>query len=186
MPFTIPYGVYFYGFHSLVWFSIALAVFLWSTYQKSGQNILLRSLCVVLVITFSLIEAGPIVYGKEPYYYDSFSDFCVAQAILLNYCFVSIQAHSACMMINNCLLAMGWKFGRWDMMIDRTIIFLLISYVLPLIPLIMLATRIPDLSHHTMFPFFAHVPARLLISCTTIWYFLFAIPGNIATGILDI
>lgn len=181
MSIDIPYGILFWGFHFLIWLSVLLTTFLLATYQQSGQNILLRSQCCVMLVTFFMIELGPLLYGKEPYLYDSFSEFCILQAITLNYCFVSIQAHSASMMINSCLLALGWKFGKRDLLMDSTMFFLGVSYGIPLIPTVILGFNIPDASQHTTFPFFAYVPASLQTACTTIWYFLFAVPGALAT-----
>jgi hypothetical protein len=182
MAFYIPYGLLFYGFHISVWIAAVLVTFLLVTYQRSGQNLLLRSLCGVVLVAFLMIELGPLIFGSDPDLDDSFRDFSVVQAIVLNYCFVSVQAHSSCMMINNCLLAMGWKFGRWDLIIDSTIIFIAISTVVPLLPTCILFFKLSDFATSTIYPFYAYVPANLMMICTTIWYFIFAVPGNIATS----
>ena len=182
MAFYIPYGVLFYGFHTAVWISAILTTVLLFTYQKSGQNLLLRSLCGIMLVAFLMIELGPLIFGIEPDFGDSFHDFSIVQAIVLNYCFVSVQAHSSSMMINNCLLAMGWKFGKWDVIIDSTIVFIAISTVIPLLPTCILFFKLSDFATNTVFPFYAYVPANLMMICATVWYFIFAVPGNIATS----
>src|SRR5690606_4862530 len=98
-----------------------------------------------------------------------YQDFAIIQAIVLNYCFISSQAHSACIMINNCLLALGWRFGDWEKLFDRSLLFLFTSYFLPIIPTLLLGTNIPDYAQHTMLPFFSFVPAPLLFKCCTSW-----------------
>ena len=178
------FPVLFYTFHVLVWLAIVLVTFLFSTYQKSGQNVLLRSLCCVLLVSLLMIEGGYIFMGREPYNHDSYQDFSIIQAIVLNYCFISAQAHSACMMVNNCLLAMGWRFGEWEKLMDRSLLFLFLSYGLPIVPTFILGVMIPEYARHITFPFYAFVPANLMFACCALWLLLCAIPGNIAAGIL--
>lgn len=170
----------FYLFHILVWVAIALVTFLFATYQKSGQNVLLRSLCCVLLVSLLMIEGGYIFMGVEPYNHESYQDFSIIQAIVLNYCFISAQAHSACMMVNNCLLAMGWRFGEWEKLMDRSLLFLFLSYGLPIIPTFILGVMIPEYARHITFPFYAFVPANLMFSCCALWLLICAIPGSIA------
>ncbi len=172
----------YYVFHGLVILAIFLVSLLFSTYQRSGQNVLLRSLCCVMIIALLLIEFGFVFLGKEPYEHEGFQDFSIIQAIVLNYCFISSQAHMACIMINNCLLALGWRFGEWEKLFDRSLLFLFLSYALPVVPTLLLGTFIPDYAQHTMYPFFCFVPAPNMLLCCTIWLLVCAIPGFIATG----
>jgi len=172
----------YYLFHLLIWIAIGLVTLLFSTYQKSGQNVLLRSLCCVMIVALLLIESGYLFLGREPYNSDGFQDFSIIQSIVLNYCFISAQAHSACMMVNNCLLALGWRFGEWEKLMDRSLLFLFLSYGLPVIPTFMLGLMVPEFSKHIMYPFFSFVPGDLMFSSCTFWLLICAIPGNIATS----
>lgn len=180
--YCLNFKVLYYLFHGLVFLALGLVFTLFSTYQKSGQNVLLRSLCCVMMVSLVLIECGYWFLGKEPYNHEGFQDFSIIQAIVLNYCFICAQAHSACMMVNNCLLALGWRFGEWEKLMDRSLLFLCLSYGIPIIPTFILGVMIPEYAKDVTFPFFSFVPANLMFACCTFWLLICAIPGNIATS----
>lgn len=171
----------FYLFHGLAWANIGLSTFLFLTYLKTGQNMLLKSLCLVMMTSILVIEFPFLMLGREPYNYDWYNEISIVQAILLNYCFISTQAHVATMMMNNCLLALGWRFGQWGEVFDRPMFFLLISYGIPIIPTVILVRLIPGHIDSISYSFYSFVPASLMFKCCTSWLLLCAVPGNLAT-----
>jgi len=134
-----------------------------------------------MFVSLLLIQSGYLFLGKEPYIKEGYQDFSIIQSIVLNYCFISAQAHSACMMMNNCLLALGWRFGEWEKLMDRSLLFLFLSYGLPIIPTFILGVLIPEHAKEISYPFFSFVPAALMFTCCTVWLLICAVPGNIAT-----
>jgi hypothetical protein len=147
------------------------------SYQRQQQNILLRSCCLVLLFMYAAICAFRVAPFNE--------NACEIQAIFLNYCFICIHAHAAFMMLNNCYVAMGWKWRVFEQYLEREATLVLISYTLPMTFIASFAFMKASTAAAVMIksnPFYCSV-VRPRFFMDVMWFLLFGIPGSALAGI---
>lgn len=120
-------------FAILLVISSICVIILFFLYFKQRQNYLLQSCCVVVIvkclILFVFLPPCNLAC-REPTQYD------IARAILLNYLMISVHAHMSFLMLESCSQAFGWRKFRISLRgkNKRTVRFIVLSYLLPLIP----------------------------------------------------
>jgi hypothetical protein len=167
-----------YIFYTLLATSVLTAGILLVSYQRERQNLILRSCCLVVLVMYGAILAGHIHHQGLA---DRQGAFCQSQAIFLNYCYICIHAHACFMMLNNCYVAMGWKWKFFEHHVERESTLVLLSYTMPLLYVALLAFRMANVSESVGIlpgPFFCSIAKPRLIM-QTFWFILFSVPGSI-------
>jgi len=172
----VSFVYYLSIFYTLMVCSMLAAGMLLVSFQRERKNLLLRSCCFLLLLLYTLIATGHIRHSGHADIKDA---FCESQAIILNYVFVSLHAHVCLMMLNNCYVALGWRWSLFEKWIDREWALVLLAYLLPMISLF------------SILYLFFNSPTSVLIYpraffCTigqpifwtlTIWFVIFSIVG---------
>src|SRR5690349_16696610 len=93
-------------FYTLLVTSVVATGVLLVSYQRARQNLLLRTCCGMVLVTYVVIAAGLLNPIQSP---DQKDVLCQLQATILNYCYICVHAHACFMMLRNCYFAMGWR-----------------------------------------------------------------------------
>ena len=115
--------------------SVICAAFILYLYQRQKINVMLRTCCATVLLKSFVIFLGTFVDRKatgQPLF----------QATLISYCSVCIHAHLSLMMLNNCIMALGWQKKVFKSSFCKTWMFILISFLYPTIPCLMIATTL--------------------------------------------
>lgn len=130
----------FYVFCFLLGLSTVLVTILFSIYHHQRMNLLLRS-CSCIIFTINLLIGTGLIYsGGE---FSERENFCFVQAVILNYCYLSVQTHCSSLMVNNLLIALRLRFFRADSPFARTWMLILLSHAIPLLPTLFLGSMHP-------------------------------------------
>lgn len=170
----------YYLFYALLTTSTLLCIMLFAIYSRYRPNILIKTCCGVVITLNMILFCGEALYGSRLQGHD---DFCFAQAVLANYCYISIHAHVASLMINNCIVALN---SRYDFGFARNWISLTICFVVPLLPTIFIALEL----HNTSIGKYVEIGVYPLAfycaiddprgAVSSLWFVVFAVPGIIA------
>jgi hypothetical protein len=114
--------------------SIICTVFIFYLYQRQKINVMLRTCCATVLLKNFVIFSGVFV-NRE-------SGQPLFQAALISYCSVCIHAHLSLMMLNNCIMALGWQKKVFKSSFCKTWMFILIAFLYPTIPCLMIATTL--------------------------------------------
>ena len=168
-------------FYFLTFISMLLSILVYKIFQAMKQNSLIRSSSVIcIIISLMLLIGWPL--GE---YHKINPIYCSAQALVLNYCFISTHAHLCFVMWNNLATATGWKFlGIKPSALVGLMFF--ISIAIPIVPtIIILAYSLtPDAAVFSKFFFFCVIDSSISWSGYRIWFILFSFPGIVAASIL--
>lgn len=154
------------------------------------QNFLIRSSSIIcLLISTVLLAEWP-----SNYLHNRSEFYCSAQALILNYFFISAHAHFSFVMWNNLATAMGWKFlGIKDQTALVGLMFF-VSISVPIVPTIIILAL--NLDPSSMEKIQIDKPTTFLqkyFFCVVnepawwgyrLWFILFSVPGIIAASIL--
>ena len=113
-------------------------------YQRVGGNVLLRSCSAMLLIMLTVILIGSAIYENDMSMRGRV--YCKSQAVMLNYCHISVHGLIACMMFDAWSHVSNWwprkqklsPAGKLKRSFSPSYIFC--SFILPLIPTIVLIT----------------------------------------------
>lgn len=154
------------------------------------QNFLIRSSSVICLLISAVLFLGwPLGNLHQQSYF-----YCSAQALGLNYLFISTHAHFSFIMWNNLATAMGWKFlGIKDPTALVGLMFF-VSISIPIVPtIIILALNLDptsmENSHIVKPPTFSEKYFFCVVNEPAwwgyrFWFILFSVPGIIAASIL--
>lgn len=170
---------YFYTFCVTLFVSTLLVIVLFVMFQSKNLNILLRTCCIVVFfmnsLIFSSLYLGPDLVRQD--------NFCFGQAVLLNYCYICVHAHVACLMINNCMLALKMRLMRKGSTLLRIWAFLIISFTVPLVPTMYIGlartiygiNKTKDIAvYPRSFYCVLDDPSGVV---TSLWFIIFSLPG---------
>lgn len=170
LDFRISYGL----FHGLNVLSALLIVLLFSIYQSSRRNCLLRSACVLCLAVNGILfwnflqRDGHLTHESD----------CQIQAVALNYCYIALHGHFCFFMVDSCFAALGWSFLGVKGPGRRTRCFLLTSWIVPLLPTALVVWRIVDGGRPAVLPrSFYCALASPSWPLYRLWFFLFSVPG---------
>lgn len=166
-------------FYTLLSLSAAAAGILLVSYQRQGQNLLLRSCCFALFLLYGSILVGHI--GWEALTLRDDEAFCETQAIILNYVYICIHAHACFMMLSNCYVAMGWKLRIFEKHVDRESTLVLMSYAVPMLYIAAFAFIRANHPHEVVVRnglFYCSL-SQPRWTLTIFWFMLYAVPGSI-------
>ena len=121
-------------FHFINLSSMGLSILIFKIFHVMRQNFLIRTSSVICFII------SVVMFIKWPL--DSLNIrnevFCSVQALILNYCFISVHAHFCFVMWNNLVAAMGWKIiGIKDPNALVGLMFF-VSIAIPVVPTIII------------------------------------------------
>lgn len=166
----------FYGLLALS--VLAMAVLLIS-YQRERQNLLLRSCCLSVLTMYGWIIAGHIYHQGHA---EMRGAFCEIQAVSLNFLYIAIHAHACFMMLNNCYIALGWKWGSFEDSKTRERTLTMLAYALPSLYIVLFSVLAIGVAADAVSimpgPFYCSV-VRPRMYMSTLWFMLFAVPGSL-------
>lgn len=125
----------FYVFCFLLGLSTVLVAVLFLTYHHQRTNLLLRS-CSCIIFTINLLIGIGLIYSSGEF--SGRENLCFIQAIILNYCYLSVQTHCSSLMVNNLLIALRFRFFKSDSPFARSWMLILFSHIVPLLPTLFL------------------------------------------------
>lgn len=145
------------------------------------QNSLIQSSGIICCIVSVILFMGWPLYAPHK----ASEWYCYVQALLLNYCFISIHAHFSFVMWHNLTLAMGWKFmGIKDPSALVGLMFF-ISISIPIVPTIIItAYNLGEDNEIILIDYFFCVVNKPAWLGYRFWFILFSFPGIVAAGIL--
>lgn len=182
------FGDFFFFFLSFI--SMILSFLVYVIFRVMKQNFLIRSSSIIcLSISLILFSGWPLNYLHRQN-----NLFCSAQALSLNYFFISTHAHFSFVMWNNLATAMGWKFlGIRDPTALIGLMFF-VSISVPIVPtIIILAMNLdPNSMEKTevdKLPTFLEKYFFCVVNEPAwwgyrLWFILFSVPGIVAASIL--
>ena len=182
------FGNFLFFFLSFV--SMILSFLVYIIFRVMKQNFLIRSSSVICLLISAVLFLGwPLGNLHQQSYL-----YCSAQALGLNYLFISTHAHFSFVMWNNLATAMGWKFlGIKDPTALVGLMFF-VSISIPIVPTIIILAL--NLDPNSMEKAHVHKPPTFLekyFFCVVnepawwgyrLWFILFSVPGIIAASIL--
>lgn len=168
--FNITYTIFHIG--NLL--STILTIVLLIMYQVSNRNRLLRSTCILcfavsLAIFINFCRGDAHMYGGSD---------CQLQALILNYFYVSLHAHFCFFMVNSCFAALNWSFFGSKSPEMRTTVFIVTSWMIPMLPTIFAVWRFLTDRKPTVMP--RHFYCAITSPSWPIfrfWFFAFSGPG---------
>lgn len=154
--------------------STILAIILLIMYQVSNRNRLLRSTCILcfavsLALFINFCRGDAHIYGGPD---------CLLQALVLNYFYVSLHAHFCFFMVNSCFAALNWSFFGSKSPEMRTTVFIVASWMIPMLPTIFAVWRFLTDRKPTVMP--RHFYCAITSPSWPIfrfWFFAFSAPG---------
>lgn len=110
-------------------------------YQRAGGNVLLRSCSAMLLVMLGLILIGSAVYENDMS--TRGQSYCKCQAVMLNYCHISVHGLIACMMFDAWSHVSNWRPRKQKLEpVGKRRAFspgyIFCSFVLPLVPTVIL------------------------------------------------
>ena len=128
----VNFNITYTAFHLGNLVSTILVMILLVMYQVSNRNRLLRSTCILcfavsLALFINFCRGDAHIYGGPD---------CQLQALVLNYFYVSLHAHFCFFMVNSCFAALNWSFFGTKSPEMRTTVFIVASWMIPMLPTI--------------------------------------------------
>lgn len=160
-------------FNVITVFSLIFGLFLFFVYKYTKPNPLLKSCCFFIIFSNFLILLGGLAYRYD---FILNYDFCILQAIFLNYSLISIHAHLACLMINNFLIIN--KLISNNQGLSNNWVCIISCFLFAIFPTIAIIMSIYLNSEVFIYPktFFCSIMDPFGI-VTFWWIFLFSMPG---------
>lgn len=161
-------------FHIANVISTILSAILLIMYQVSNRNRLLRSTCILcfavsLALFINFCRGDAHIYGGPD---------CQLQALVLNYFYVSLHAHFCFFMVNSCFAALNWSFFGSKSAEMRTTVFIVASWMIPMLPTIFAVWRfLTDRKPTVMARHFYCAITSPSWPIFRFWFFAFSAPG---------